>query len=154
MGRGRRRPKKNKALSPSILTTLLQQSFRKEESERGSIAGTESNSMKSCDVRKETPVVVIRESESKENIEEPNPKLWVDIISGNRSPSNGAPIEFIAPNIVEGEIEVDIEEADIESEVKFWDLSLIMYVIGKDLSMNAIKRYMIKFWNFVKVILS
>lgn len=46
---------------------------------------------------------------------------------------------------MEGEIEVAIEEEDIESEVKFWGSTLIMYVIDKELSMNAIKQYMVKF---------
>ncbi|CAK8567828.1 unnamed protein product [Lathyrus sativus] len=159
MGRGRGMPKKNKASSPSILTTLLQQSFRKDDLERGSIMDTESNSVKSCDEKKETlevkfsktPAVVNVESETKENIDVPTPKLWIDIISGNKIPSNGATIEFVSPSIVEGEIEVDIEEADIEFEVKLWDSALIMYVIWKHLSMNAVKQYMIKFRNFVKL---
>lgn len=50
---------------------------------------------------------------------------------------------------MEGEIEVIIKATDVESEVIFWEDTLIMYVIGKGLSMNAVKQYMIKYWNFV-----
>ncbi|XP_058762881.1 uncharacterized protein LOC131636267 [Vicia villosa] len=78
-------------------------------------------------------------------------KLWVDVISGNRLPTNGLTIEFSAPKYVEGEFEVEIEEADMESELLFGDSALIMYAIGKNLSMNAVKNYMAKFWNFVQL---
>lgn len=73
------------------------------------------------------------------------------VISGNKMPSDGSIIEFVAPNIVEGKIEVDIEEDDIECEVKFQDSALIKYVIGKDMSMNAVKEYIVKFLNFVQL---
>lgn len=49
MSRGRKMPKKNKVPSPSILTTLLQQSIRKDDFERGSTVGIKSNSVKSCE---------------------------------------------------------------------------------------------------------
>lgn len=49
---------------------------------------------------------------------------------------NDATIEFVAPNIMEGEIKVDIQDVDIEFQVKFQDSALIMYVLGKDLNMN------------------
>ncbi|KAI5448720.1 hypothetical protein KIW84_015928 [Lathyrus oleraceus] len=112
MGRGRGRPKKNKVLSPSILTTLLQQSVRNLDSEGGSHVGMKSNSVISCDEKKETIDFKSPESNAmkndleKETLEEQSPKLWIDIISGNRMPSNGATIEFVAPNLIEGEIEV------------------------------------------------
>lgn len=59
----------------------------------------------------------------------PTKKLWVYVISGNRVQANGMAIEFVAPIIVEGEIEVEIKEKDIEYEVKFWAPSLIMYAL-------------------------
>ncbi|CAK8530596.1 unnamed protein product [Lathyrus sativus] len=78
-------------------------------------------------------------------------RLWVDIIRGNRNPGNGLALEFIAPTIVNGIAEVVIEEADTVKVVKFWETALIMYVIGGDLSMNMVKQFMIKQWNFVKL---
>lgn len=92
-----------------------------------------------------------KDFEAQETTKERSPKLWVEVISGNKMPFDGATIELVAPNIVEGEIEVDIEENDIECEVKFWDSTLIKYVIGKDMSMNAVKEYMVKFWNFIQL---
>lgn len=76
-------------------------------------------------------------------------KLWVDVISGDRHSTNGMQLQFVVPKIVEGKIEVEIEEEDVESEIRFWENSLIMYVIGTNLSMNAMKNYMTMLWNFV-----
>ncbi|XP_058726099.1 uncharacterized protein LOC131597415 [Vicia villosa] len=76
-------------------------------------------------------------------------KLWVDVISGNRQTTNGKQLQFVAPKIKEGIVEVEIEEEDVEAEIRFWENSLIMYVIGTNLSMNAMKNYMNRMWNFV-----
>ncbi|CAK8563489.1 unnamed protein product [Lathyrus sativus] len=77
-------------------------------------------------------------------------KLWVDIINENRNPAKGLTMEFVAPKIIDGEMEIQIEEEDVEKEVKFWESALIMYALGVDLSMNAVKQFMSKNWNFVK----
>jgi hypothetical protein len=79
------------------------------------------------------------------------PQLWVDVLSGNRNPANGLAMEYVAPKRVNGEIEVEIDVTDIESEVQFWASSLIMYVLGGELSMNAVKQFMIRNWSFVKL---
>lgn len=68
-----------------------------------------------------------------------SPRLWTDIISGNRVKSRGLAINFSAPTIVNGDIEITIDESDVESEKKFWESSLIMYVLGGDLTMNSVK---------------
>ncbi|CAK8577552.1 unnamed protein product [Lathyrus sativus] len=88
--------------------------------------------------------------EAKKGINEPR-KLWVDVISRNHNPGNGLSLKFIAPKIVNGIPEVIIEEADTINEVKFWETSLIMYVIGRELSMNGVKQFMTKQRNFVKL---
>lgn len=85
----------------------------------------------------------------KQVTEEQNPRLWTDVITGNREPARGLTIGYTAPAIVDGDIEITIEESDVISETKFWESSLIMYVLGGDLTMNSVKQYMIKFWNFV-----
>lgn len=63
----------------------------------------------------------------KENAE--TKKLWFEVLSGNRNSVNGMMLEFVTPKIVNGEIQIEIEEPDIENEVKFWDSTLIMYVL-------------------------
>jgi hypothetical protein len=67
------------------------------------------------------------------------PRLWVDVLSGNRNPVNGLTMEYVAPKRVNGEIEVEIEATDVDSEIQFWASSLIMYVLGGDLSITAVK---------------
>ncbi|CAK8571678.1 unnamed protein product [Lathyrus sativus] len=60
-------------------------------------------------------------------------------------------MEFVAPKIIDGEMEIQIEEEDVEKEVKFWESALIMSALGVDISMNAVKQFMSKSWNFVKL---
>jgi len=42
-----------------------------------------------------------------------------------------------------------IEDENIESELKFWDTTLIMYVLGADMSMHSVNHFMMQNWNFV-----
>ncbi|CAL5186886.1 unnamed protein product [Lathyrus oleraceus] len=45
-------------------------------------------------------------------------KLWIEVFSGNHNPWNGMSIEFVTPKIVDRDIKIEIEEADIEKEKK------------------------------------
>lgn len=60
-------------------------------------------------------------------------------------------MEFEAPKKIDGEPEVEIEAEDIESEMEFWKAGLILFAVGKDLSMNDVKQFMVKVWNFVRL---
>ncbi|CAK8544926.1 unnamed protein product [Lathyrus sativus] len=60
-------------------------------------------------------------------------------------------IEYVAPKLINGMIKIDIEQEDIETEIQFWDNALILYVVGNDLSMNTVKNFMQRMWNFVKM---
>ncbi|CAK8570661.1 unnamed protein product [Lathyrus sativus] len=70
-------------------------------------------------------------------------KLWVDIINDNWNPAKGLTVEYVAPKVVNGMIEIDIEQEDIETEIRFWDNALILYIVGDDLSMNTVKNFII-----------
>lgn len=61
---------------------------------------------------------------------EPN-QPWVKIIKGTCLASNGIEIEYIAPIIIDGEIEVMISEQDIESYMIYWEHSLVIYALGQ-----------------------
>lgn len=65
--------------------------------------------------------------------------------------TNGLDIEYTTLEVADGEIEVTIEEQDIQSELKFWENSLIMYVLGGELTMNAVKKFRMNAWNFVSL---
>lgn len=71
------------------------------------------------------------------------------IIKVNRLPSNGTKIKYVAPMIVNGEVEVVIEEHDIVSEMQYWENYLIRYNLRTNLSMIVVKKFMINIWNFV-----
>lgn len=79
------------------------------------------------------------------------PKLWVDVIRGNRQTSNGKAVPFVAPMVMNGVKEVEIELEDVEAEIQYWDNALIMYAIGGNLSMHAVKNYMRKMWSFMQI---
>lgn len=51
-----------------------------------------------------------------------------------------------------GYVEIEIKEDDITSEVRYWETTLVMYAMGEYLSMNTVKNYTIKMWNFVKLL--
>lgn len=78
-------------------------------------------------------------------------KLWVDVISGNINPAKGRVMQYVAPKVVDGEIDVKIEDEDVAPELKFWETTLILYVLGGDISMHMLKNFMEKAWNFVSL---
>lgn len=50
--------------------------------------------------------------------------------------------------IVNG-VDVIIEEQDVSFEREFWGNTLILYALGSELFMNAVKKFMMSTWNFV-----
>lgn len=71
-------------------------------------------------------------------------KLWVDVIKDNRRTANGKALKYVAPKIVYGKPIVELKVADVECEIRLWETAVIMYVIGGDLSMTAVKNFMVK----------
>lgn len=57
--------------------------------------------------------------EERDSDDTKTPQLWVDIIKGNHLPSNGNELSYTAPLIVDGEIEVQLEEKDVASKMIF-----------------------------------
>jgi hypothetical protein len=78
-------------------------------------------------------------------------KLWVDVLTENRNPTRGRALKYVAPTVVNGEIEVAIDETDTASELQFWQNSLILYVLGAELSMHLVKNFMVKAWNHIQL---
>lgn len=78
-------------------------------------------------------------------------KLWVDILNENRNPAKGMVMRYMPPIVINGKVEVKIDEAHVESESQFWNNSFIMYVLGEDLSMHTVKNYTLKMWNHVQL---
>lgn len=56
---------------------------------------------------------------------------------------------YVAPKHVDGEVE--IEDDDVTSELQFWENSLILYVLSEDISVNMVKYFMVRVWNFVQL---
>lgn len=55
----------------------------------------------------------LNETPQEEHVDEARLKPWVDVIKGNRLSYNGIEIEYIAPIILNEEVEVVIDEQDI-----------------------------------------
>jgi hypothetical protein len=154
MGRGRGRPRKQVTPSPHRRTPNNPPAQSTPAQSDATVTVVTEDNADDDVPRDETPAQIPLVSDDVSD-SDPNcdstRKLWVDVLSGNRNPANGLAMEFVAPKRVDGEIVVDIEAADVESEVKFWASSLIMYALGGDLSMGAVKQFMIRHWNFVKL---
>ncbi|CAK8543301.1 unnamed protein product [Lathyrus sativus] len=60
-------------------------------------------------------------------------------------------VEFVAPKIVNGEIEIVIEESYVVEELEFLEHSIILFALGESLLMNVVKKFMEKTWNFVSL---
>ncbi|CAL5193084.1 unnamed protein product [Lathyrus oleraceus] len=117
MARGRGRPKK-KVLSSVVHPLVNKENFRKsvedddnKRSEGETIEDGEEEAKSQTLEGKPSQEMITDVTEEIER-----KKLWVDVISGNHVPTNGMAIEFVAPKIVEGEIEVEIDDSDVESE--------------------------------------
>ncbi|CAK8569173.1 unnamed protein product [Lathyrus sativus] len=161
MGRGRP-PKKSvppPPLSPVVSTPVTQSNTRSHNVSKN-LSTTEIGGIKdlgeTSDAREDGS---IEEKRKEVDLEKPNQtaspeegqKLWADVLKDNRNPAKGRAMKFIPPQVVDGKIEVLIEEDDVSSEVKFWESSLILYAMGADLSMNVVKNFMTRSWNFVQL---
>lgn len=151
MTRGRGQPPKKKVFaSPKNREGTSPRSDNGETPPEGKEASEEKND---DEIPRET-LIDVEDGEAKKMKETKHnevPKLWTNIISGNRAMENGMQLSYVAPKKVDGGYEVEIEDEDVEEELKYWESALIMYVIGGELSMNAVKNFMIKFWNFIQL---
>ncbi|CAK8538006.1 unnamed protein product [Lathyrus sativus] len=162
MGRGR--PPKNKSVPPpplsSVVSTPVSQSVLQshnvsknlstEENVGIKYLGETSDATEDGSIAKKSNEIELEKPRSTPTPEEGR-KLWADVLKDNRNPAKGRAMKFIPPQVVEGKIEVQIEEDDVSSEIKFWESSLILYAMGADLSMNAVKNFMTRTWNFVQL---
>lgn len=60
-------------------------------------------------------------------------------------------MKYVAPSLINRKVEIEIDEEDADREIQFWRNALIMYVLGEDLSINIVKNYMMKQWNYVQL---
>lgn len=44
-------------------------------------------------------------------------KLWVDVLSDNRNPAKGMTMEYVAPKLVNGEVEIEIDKEDVATGI-------------------------------------
>lgn len=143
MGRGQ--PRKKAETTPPVTVGLSSTSNEDNTDNSNARKAPESLKLKShplMDPIIEEQVVEI----TKPTLEEGKP--WVDIIKGDWLAENEVEITYTTPLIVNGEIEVVIEEQDVSSESEFWGNTLIMYA-WSELSMNTVKKFMVNIWNSV-----
>ncbi|XP_060211626.1 uncharacterized protein LOC132639162 [Lycium barbarum] len=71
---------------------------------------------------------------------------WVNLFKQNRLASHGMPLKYIPPSIVDGEIVVELDKAEVEKENAKWRCALIAYVIGEVLGYKYMRRYIDRTW--------
>lgn len=89
------------------------------------------------------------QTQTKKTIATDSCKLCVDDLNENRNPNKGMAMKYVIQTSIEGEFDIEIEEEDITSELKFQENTLIFYGLGEDLSINMEKKFMAKTWNFM-----
>lgn len=67
---------------------------------------------------------------------------WNNLFTGNQMASRGMRLNFIAPSIKGGEIVVELDRAEIESENRKWAYALILYVLGDSPTFAALDKFM------------
>ena len=60
-------------------------------------------------------------------------------------------VDFVAPTFVNGKAKVTIDDSDVSGELEFWENLIILFALGESLSMNAVKKFMEKTWNFISL---
>lgn len=153
MSRGRGRPKKTAPSSPASQTNIVEQAIVNNQDEDS----TKHQVVEEIEVVDDDSSVSMPETlipkltcDAQDDPKEER-KLWIDVLNDNRNPAKGMAIEYVQPTLVDGEIEIAIDEEDIVSEKKFWENALVMYVLGGELSMNGVKQFITKAWNFVQL---
>ncbi|CAK8543695.1 unnamed protein product [Lathyrus sativus] len=94
--------------------TIVDDAVRNDSEENGSLAEENIENVPDTENLGHQSTKVRMEGETSQT-----KKLWVDIINENCNPAKGLTMEFVAPKIIDGEMEIQIEEEDIEKEVKF-----------------------------------
>lgn len=67
------------------------------------------------------------------------------------TPNHGVKMDFVAPEVVEGEVVIAIEEKDVASEVELSENGLILFAVGEELTVIAVTQFMSKVWNTVSL---
>nr|XP_009597092.1 uncharacterized protein LOC104093083 [Nicotiana tomentosiformis]XP_009597093.1 uncharacterized protein LOC104093083 [Nicotiana tomentosiformis] len=81
------------------------------------------------------------------SIQEKPTQPWVNLFSKNKTMENGMALSYIAPQIVNGKIVIQLEKEEVERETGEWRGSLIAYVIVNCSGYNAMRRYIDQKWN-------
>ncbi|CAK8536856.1 unnamed protein product [Lathyrus sativus] len=110
--RGRGRPKST-VPPPPPLESLTSLKTHEIESRTTTPPDTSSKTPE-IGARTNKEVTTTLENENKETLtgttqaQPEERKLWVDIINDNRNPAKGLTVEYVAPKVVNGVIEIDI----------------------------------------------
>ncbi|CAK8533157.1 unnamed protein product [Lathyrus sativus] len=107
--RGRGRPKSTVPPSPETLTNSNTPKVVSRVTTTMSEAGKSTEK-----INEKVPTETLTEQTQ---VKPEERKLWVDVISDNRNPTKGLSMEYVAPKVINGVIEIDIEQEDIETKL-------------------------------------
>ncbi|CAO2813667.1 unnamed protein product [Amaranthus hypochondriacus] len=63
----------------------------------------------------------------------------------------GMSLKFVPPMVEDGQLVVQIESQDVNDLARFWDCSVVIYVVGGIVSTDILKGFIRKQWTFVNM---
>ncbi|XP_060170990.1 uncharacterized protein LOC132601964 [Lycium barbarum] len=74
---------------------------------------------------------------------------WVNLFQKNRAAENGLPLQYIPPEVIDGQVVVQLEKEKVDRETAKWKCALIVYSIGECPGYNNMCRFIAQSWNSV-----
>lgn len=72
-------------------------------------------------------------------------EAWIDLFTKNRAAEKGMNLDYITPNLINGQQVVELAQDEVEKELQKWKSSLIAYFIGETPGYKAMQRYVQQF---------
>ncbi|KAK4354384.1 hypothetical protein RND71_026578 [Anisodus tanguticus] len=79
------------------------------------------------------------ELEKEVQAQETQAKTWSEMFSHNRAATNGVPLTFIPPKVINGKLVVQIERAKVAKETEEWRKALVLVLVDMDVTKDSPK---------------
>lgn len=73
-------------------------------------------------------------------------KKWTNLFRQNRVATHGMALNYVPPQIIDGQTVVQLEVQDVKKEEEKWSATLIAYIVGENPGYNVMRRYIAQHW--------